>query len=51
MIKEGMIRVPATSSGKASQDAVIPDWVRNNQTGGPKNKFPIRTLQMDYNIL
>ena len=30
MIKENIIRVPATSSGEASEDAVIPDWVRNN---------------------
>ena len=30
MIKEGIIKVPATSSGQASENAIIPDWVRNN---------------------
>ena len=30
MIKEGIIKVPTTSSGQKSADAVIPDWVRNN---------------------
>ncbi|KAG0512187.1 MAG: hypothetical protein NPMRD1_10001 [Nitrosopumilales archaeon] len=30
MIKEDIIRVPSTTSGPASEDAVIPDWVRNN---------------------
>ena len=30
MIKEGIIKVPTTSSGQTSEDAVIPDWVRNN---------------------
>jgi len=30
MIKESIIKVPGTSSGQASADAVIPDWVRNN---------------------
>jgi hypothetical protein len=30
MIKENIIKVPATSGGEASKDAVIPDWVRNN---------------------
>jgi len=29
MIKEGIIRVPATS-GQGTGDSVIPDWVRNN---------------------
>jgi hypothetical protein len=30
MIKENIIRVPATSSGQSNENAVIPDWVRNN---------------------
>ena len=30
MIKEGIIVVPATSSGVAKDDVTIPDWVRNN---------------------
>ena len=30
MIKEGIIIVPATSSGVAKDDVTIPDWVRNN---------------------
>jgi hypothetical protein len=30
MIKEGMIRIPATGSGQKSVGAMIPDWVRNN---------------------
>ena len=30
MIKEGIIVVPATSSGMAKDDVTIPDWVRNN---------------------
>ena len=30
MIKEGIIKVPSTSSNQNSEDAIIPDWVRNN---------------------
>ena len=30
MIKDGIIVVPATSSGVAKDDVTIPDWVRNN---------------------
>ena len=30
MIKEKIIKVPATSSGQSNENAVIPDWVRNN---------------------
>ena len=30
MIKENIIRVPATSTGQSTENAVIPDWVRNN---------------------
>ena len=30
MIKEGIIKVPATSSNQNSEDAIIPEWVRNN---------------------
>ena len=30
MIKENIIRVPVTSTGQGNENAVIPDWVRNN---------------------
>jgi len=30
MIKESIIKVPPITSGEAHQNAVIPDWVRNN---------------------
>ncbi len=30
MIKEGLMRIPATEQGKGSQDNNIPDWVKNN---------------------
>jgi len=30
MIKESIIKVPPITSGEAPQNAVIPDWVRNN---------------------
>jgi hypothetical protein len=30
MIKEGLMRIPATEQGAGSQDNKIPDWVKNN---------------------
>ena len=30
MIKEGIIKIPTTESGQASNDVKIPDWVKNN---------------------
>ena len=30
MIKEGIIKVPATSSGQGNEEAVIPEWVKNS---------------------
>jgi hypothetical protein len=30
MIKESIIKVPPITSGDTPQNAVIPDWVRNN---------------------
>jgi len=30
MIKEGIIKVPTTSTGEVTGESVIPDWVRNN---------------------
>jgi hypothetical protein len=30
MIKEGIIKMPVTSSGSTNQNVKIPDWVRNN---------------------
>ncbi len=30
MIKEGLMRIPATEQGEGSQDNNIPDWVKNN---------------------
>ncbi len=30
MIKEGLMKIPATEQGEGSQDNKIPDWVKNN---------------------
>ena len=30
MIKEGIIKVPVTSSSQGNEDAVIPEWVKNS---------------------
>ena len=39
MIKEGIIIVPATSSGVAKDDVTIPDWVRNNAAWWAEGKI------------
>ena len=30
MIRENIIKVPTTSNGQSNENAIIPDWVRNN---------------------
>ena len=39
MIKEGIIVVPATSSGVAKDDVTIPNWVRNNAAWWAEGKI------------
>ena len=30
MIKEGLMKIPATEQGSVSQDNQIPDWIKSN---------------------
>ena len=30
MIKEGLMKIPATEQGSVSQDNKIPDWIKSN---------------------
>ena len=44
MIKEGIIVVPATSSGEAKDDVTIPDWVRNNAAWWSEGQIDDKTF-------